>query len=86
VVTRVLLPLPACHKGVYARLRRAMERVGVRGPLHEDGLAEGEGAGEKRRSDRANKFKQCLNLCAGLADYLFRWSPLNPYFSLRRRD
>ncbi len=28
-----LLPLPACLKGVYARLRRAMERVGVRGPL-----------------------------------------------------
>src|SRR5712672_1866688 len=28
-----LLPLPACHQGVYARLRRAMERVGVRGPL-----------------------------------------------------
>ena len=73
-MTAGLLPLPACHQGVYARLRRAMERVGVRGPLHKDGLAEGEGAGEKRRSDRANKFKQCLNLCAGLADYLFRWS------------
>src|SRR5258708_14017203 len=28
-----LLPLPACLKGVYARLRRAMERVGVRGPF-----------------------------------------------------
>src|SRR5262245_52875915 len=28
------LPLPACHKGVYARLRRAMDRVGVRGRGH----------------------------------------------------
>src|SRR5258708_23342226 len=34
-----LLPLPACHKGVYARLRRAMERVGVRGRLHKLRLA-----------------------------------------------
>src|SRR5260370_27362124 len=24
--SRAALPLPACHKGVYARLRRAMER------------------------------------------------------------
>src|SRR5579864_3644390 len=29
--TAPLLPLPACHQGVHARLRRAMERVGVRG-------------------------------------------------------
>src|SRR5262245_11506974 len=35
-----LLPLPACHQGVYARLRRAMERVGVRGPLNRLRLAE----------------------------------------------
>src|SRR5580700_1055604 len=35
-----LLPLPACHQGVYARLRRAMERVGVRGPFHRLRLAE----------------------------------------------
>src|SRR5258708_2578932 len=47
-----LLPLPACHKGVYARrslssgrpkagpVGRAMERVGVRGPLHKGGLVE----------------------------------------------
>jgi hypothetical protein len=27
---RAVLPLPACHQGVYARLRRAMERVGGR--------------------------------------------------------
>src|ERR1700681_2402904 len=27
--------LPARHQGVYARLRRAMEKVGMRGPLHE---------------------------------------------------
>src|SRR5258708_4040462 len=39
-----LLPLPACHQGVHARLRRAMERVGVRGLLHKGGLAEREGA------------------------------------------
>jgi len=32
---RALLPLPACHQGVYARLRRAIERVGVRGPFRE---------------------------------------------------
>src|SRR5215472_8947341 len=31
--SRSLLPLPACHQGVYARLRRAMERVGVRGRI-----------------------------------------------------
>jgi hypothetical protein len=31
MVRRGLLPLPACHQGVYTRLRRAMERVGVRG-------------------------------------------------------
>src|SRR6266446_8714470 len=37
-----LLPLPACLKGVYARLRRAMERVGVRVRFHKGGLAEGE--------------------------------------------
>src|SRR6202030_1515216 len=36
----LLLPLPACHQGVYARLRRAMERVGVRGPFHRLRLAE----------------------------------------------
>src|SRR6266852_4395617 len=42
----LLLPLPACHQGVYARRSlplgppkagpdgRAMERVGVRGPFH----------------------------------------------------
>src|SRR5262249_6956102 len=35
-----LLPLPACHQGVYARLRRAMERVGVRGRFHTLRLAE----------------------------------------------
>src|SRR5258705_13818932 len=44
---RAALPLPACHKGVYARLRRAMERsefarssrkFRVRGPLHESEL------------------------------------------------
>ena len=35
------LPLPACHQGVYARLRRAMERVGVRGPLQTLGLWRG---------------------------------------------
>src|ERR1700680_2001989 len=29
------LLLPACHQGVYARLRRAMEKVGMRGPFHE---------------------------------------------------
>src|SRR6266849_3214800 len=34
-----LLPLPACHQGVYARLRRAMERVGVRGPFRKLRLA-----------------------------------------------
>src|SRR5215471_3880949 len=34
------LPLPACHQGVYARLRPAMERVGVRGPFHKLGLVE----------------------------------------------
>src|SRR5260370_23706184 len=58
----VLLPLPACHKGVYARLRRAMERVWGRGPLHKDRLAEGEGAGEKPPSDRGNKIQPFLNL------------------------
>src|SRR5215831_12135669 len=44
---RASLPLPACHKGVYARLRRAMERsefarlsrkFRVRGPLRESEL------------------------------------------------
>src|ERR1700721_2883187 len=34
------LPRPACHQGVYARLRRAMERVGVRGPFRVSELAE----------------------------------------------
>src|SRR5262249_11040416 len=34
-----VLPLPACHKGVYARLRRAMERDGVRGPFRVGKLA-----------------------------------------------
>ena len=38
--TAPLLPLPACHQGVHARLRRAMERVGVRGRLHRLRLAE----------------------------------------------
>src|SRR5258706_16311005 len=45
---RTALPLPACHKGVYARLRRAMERsefarssrkFRVRGPLRESELS-----------------------------------------------
>src|SRR5713226_2336319 len=44
---RTALPLPACREGVYARLRRAMERsefarfsrkFRVRGPLHESEL------------------------------------------------
>src|SRR5262249_2418225 len=35
-----LHPLPACHQGVYARLRRAMERAGVRGPLRASELVE----------------------------------------------
>jgi hypothetical protein len=34
------LLLPARHQGVYARLRRAMEKVGMRGPLRELRLAE----------------------------------------------
>src|SRR5580704_9291472 len=38
---RLLLPLPACHQGVHARLRRAMERVGVRGLFRESELVEG---------------------------------------------
>ena len=36
----LLPPLPACHQGVHARLRRAMERVGVRGRFHKLRLAE----------------------------------------------
>src|ERR1700693_2633685 len=34
------LLLLACHEGVYARLRRAMEKVGMRGPLRESELVE----------------------------------------------
>src|SRR5229473_4550774 len=46
---RAALPLPACHQGVYARLRRAMERsefarssrkIPGEGPLHELRLAD----------------------------------------------
>ena len=36
---RFRLPRPACHQGVYARLRRAMERVGVRGRFRKLKLA-----------------------------------------------
>jgi hypothetical protein len=32
------LLLPACHQGVYARLRRAMEKVGMRGRFRESDL------------------------------------------------
>src|SRR5262249_24784256 len=38
--TAPLRPLPACHQGVYAHLRRAMERVAVRGRFHRLRLAE----------------------------------------------
>src|SRR5215831_2882346 len=34
------LPLPACRQGVYARLRRASQRIGVRGYFHRLRLAE----------------------------------------------
>src|SRR5260370_28112110 len=34
------LLLPACHQGVYARLRRAMEKVGMRGRCRESELVE----------------------------------------------
>jgi len=34
------LLLPACHQGVNARLRRAMEKVGMRGHLRESELVE----------------------------------------------
>jgi hypothetical protein len=34
------LLLPACHQGVYARLRRAMEKVGMRGRFRESELVE----------------------------------------------
>src|ERR1700731_2103913 len=34
------LLLPACHQGVYARLRRAMEKVGMRGRSRESELVE----------------------------------------------
>src|SRR5579863_4834978 len=34
------LLLPACHQGVYARLRRAMEKVGMRGPSASLSVAE----------------------------------------------
>src|ERR1700730_4178915 len=40
VEAHALLLLPACHQGVYARLRRAMEKVGMRGSLHKLRLAE----------------------------------------------
>src|SRR5215471_7720957 len=52
------LPLPACHQGVYARLRRAMERsefalssrkFRVRGPLRESELGQGPFACQRLR-------------------------------------
>src|SRR5258708_18349744 len=36
--TAPLLLLPACHQGVYARLLRAMEKVGMRGRFRESEL------------------------------------------------
>jgi hypothetical protein len=36
----LVLLLPACHQGVHARLRRAMEKVGMRGRFHKLRLAE----------------------------------------------
>src|SRR5258708_5100694 len=36
--TAPLLLLPACHQGVYARLLRAMEKVGLRGRFRESEL------------------------------------------------